>query len=103
MVIFSFNVIYLVQVNYSQMALVTFILLLGVSLAACPNGCSSHGTCNIDGSCTCFRQTGLALNGAYFDDFSWTGPDCSLSMIYMINHNYRNMPKGFFFRSLRKY
>lgn len=73
-------------------------LILSLTLAVCPNGCSGNGVCNIDGNCDCFRQTGVALNGAYFEDYTYTGPDCSMSIsLYFLL--FRNLSKELcFFR-----
>lgn len=73
----------------SNIFLITFVLemrifvalfILSLTLTACPNNCNGNGVCRVDGTCECYRQTGLALNGAYFEDYTYTGTDCSLSI-----------------------
>lgn len=47
----------------------------------CPNLCSGHGSCSANGKCVCNTQPGLGLNKGAFDEYSWTGSDCSMSII----------------------
>lgn len=58
-------------------------LFFAYLLAACPNNCSGHGSCDSSGICTCNKQTGLALNGGAFEMFTYTGADCSHSIFYI--------------------
>lgn len=51
-------------------------LIISISLATCPNGCSGHGKCNDEGHCECFKQVGLNKDADAF-----TGYDCSQSII----------------------
>lgn len=44
---------------------------------SCPNDCSGNGLCLVNGKCVCYRQDGLAINNANFEEFGYTGYDCS--------------------------
>lgn len=64
--------------------------LITVYCVGCANGCSGHGTCSKERECTCFRQQGLGLNNGDFEDFGWTGADCSQRIFYcfITNHSH---------------
>lgn len=58
-------------------------LWLAMSLAACPNNCSGHGTCE-SGNCKCNTQLGLGL-GLNPDNYhSYTGADCSMRILIFL-------------------
>lgn len=44
----------------------------------CLNGCSGHGYCNLDNSCTCDENYGFDVATNEVIDYKWTGVDCSL-------------------------
>lgn len=52
-----------------MMLLALFAVILAVSYAMCPNGCSGHGKCGVADVCDCYDRP----NG----DPAWTFPDCS--------------------------
>lgn len=66
--------------------LITFIFC-----TECPNGCSGHGTCSSNSECICNRQVGVGLNQGDFEEFSYTGADCSESINIIIVYLFRIM------------
>ena len=53
-----------------MISLVLFLVTHIRSAGNCENGCSKHGTCEVNQNCKCYT----GLDG----DPIWTGPDCSL-------------------------
>lgn len=51
-----------------NLLVLSLALLVGFAQAACPNGCSGHGTCGVDEVCTCYPGWGTGGNA---------GGDCS--------------------------
>jgi hypothetical protein len=47
-----------------------FIAFLSLIAAYCPNGCSGHGSCGRDDTCTCYTRIGDT-------EPAWEEPDCS--------------------------
>ena len=48
---------------------VALLLIISSVNANCPNGCSGHGSCGPDDTCTCYNR----IDG----DSAWTYADCS--------------------------
>lgn len=65
-------------------------LWLAMSLAACPNNCSGHGTCE-SGSCKCNTQLGLGLGLNSEKYHSYTGADCSMRILNIFINAIRNL------------
>lgn len=53
----------------TNIRILTLLLLPGITVCYCPNGCSGHGSCGADDRCSCY----LRPNG----EFAWQGADCS--------------------------
>lgn len=53
----------------SMLMLITMLAFIAVANAACPNGCSGRGSCDISDTCHCYNRK----NG----EPAWTNADCS--------------------------
>lgn len=62
-----------------MMFLVVLLAIMGMARAGCDNQCSGHGTCGLNGVCTCFDNWGLGMSHDSGDcsericpfEFSW--------------------------------
>lgn len=59
----------------------SLIIIISAVLAVfCPNSCSGHGKCLLNGRCICYQQKGVGINNGDETEYMWTGADCSKSI-----------------------